>query len=276
MQTINSIIDINKYLKTTKTQGKTIALVPTMGGLHAGHLALVKRAKELADVVIVSIFINPAQFGKNEDLTTYPRNLAEDSLLLADYSPDIIFTPSVKDIYPLADGFQMLAPSIANKYCGATRKMFFHGISLVMMKLLGLISPDFAIFANKDYQQLHIIKKLVLDFLLNTQIIAIDTIREKDGLACSTRNKYLTADARKIAPIFYKTLLHAKSMLLANNNTIAVKKYAINTLKKYFSVEYFVIVDANSLLECDNYDNIVILSVVVLDKIRLIDNIKIR
>ncbi len=276
MQTINTITNIKQWVKTIKAQGKTIALVPTMGGLHAGHLALVKRAKELADVVVVSIFVNPAQFSKNEDLATYPRNLAQDSELLANYSTDVIFIPDTKDIYPLDNGFKILAPSIANKWCGATRSQFFHGISLLVMKLFTLIQADFAIFGNKDYQQLHIIKKLVTDFLLNIKIIAIDTVRETDGLACSTRNEYLTTGARKIAPIFYKTLLNAKNMLLDNNDISSVKKYAINELKKYFIIEYFAIVDTNNLLECNNYDNIVIISAVVLDKIRLIDNIEVR
>lgn len=277
MQVIATTSGISDFVKQQKESQHSIAIVPTMGGLHKGHLALIASAISMADVVIVSLFVNPAQFGVNEDLDSYPANLAQDLALLHSYKIAAVFTPDIKDIYPLADSFAITAPDIANYWCGSSRPDFFHGISLVILKLLILINPDIAVFGKKDYQQLHIIKLLVKDFLLNIKVVGIDTIRESDGLACSTRNKYFDTKDRKIAPIFYQTILETKAMLLDNKSIIDVKKYAIDKLSKNFSVDYFAIINGDNLLECASVDNnMIIIAAVLLGKIRLIDNIKVQ
>lgn len=271
MKTIQTITQIQEFHQQCQQQNKTIALVPTMGGLHAGHFALIKQAKKLADVVIISIFVNPNQFGKNEDLATYPGTLSQDTDLLADFPVDVIFSPSVSEIYPLADPFTLVAPSIANTLCGKSRPVFFHGITLVVLKLLLAIKPDFAIFGQKDYQQTFLIKKLTQEFFIPTQIIDIPTVRDPDGLAISTRNQYLTATQRKIAPKFYQII---NNITLNNVSILDAKQNAIAQLTKYFQVDYLEIVDTTTLLPCKvPVQKMRIIAALTLGEVRLIDNI---
>lgn len=276
MQTIHSVVEIQQFAKSCGQQNKSIALVPTMGGLHKGHLSLVERAKKIADMVVVSIFVNPTQFGQNEDLATYPDTLAQDRRLLADDPVDVIFAPSVNEMYPLADGFSIVAPSIANKFCGNSRPVFFHGVSLAVLKLLLMVKPDYAIFGQKDYQQLHIIKQLVKEFYLSTQIIDNPTIRKKNGLALSTRNQYLDHKQHQIAPILYQVLLSVRQAVRQKNQSLAViRQIAIKELSQYFEVDYLVIVQADSLEALEKpTQNMRLMCAVVLGKIRLIDNIQ--
>ena len=275
--TINTINEVIAFVTRQKTQNKTIALVPTMGGLHAGHLALVTAAKKIADVVVVSIFVNPAQFGDNEDLATYPCNLEEDKRLLDDYDINMLWLPSENDLYPLDENFSLVAPEVANQYCGVTRPVFFHGISLVVLKLLNIIRPHYAFFGQKDYQQLHIIKLMVKDFFLPTKIIGIKTVREKDGLAMSTRNQYLNTIQRQQALVLYQTLCWAKNQIEQKHELQGVKNIAISRLKAVFTFDYFAIINENTLQMVDKpVDNIRIITGVYLGKIRLIDNIKIN
>lgn len=276
MQTLTTINQIQNWAKKIKSQSKTTALVPTMGGIHGGHLALVSRAQEVADVVVVSIFINTAQFGKNEDFAAYPRNIAEDSRILANVSVDVIFTPSEREIYPLAQGFKIQAPSIANKYCGASRPVFFHGISLAVLKLLNIIRPNYALFGQKDWQQLHIVKLLARDFFLPTKIIDVPTARENDGVAMSTRNQYLDNKQRKEASLLYQTLVFAKGQIEQKEDIASTKKEALSRLGAVFVVDYFETIDETTLLAVNKpTNNMRIIAGVYLGKIRLIDNIKV-
>ncbi len=280
MKIFKRIEEMRIFCKKARQKQKTIALVATMGALHKGHLALVKKANTLSDVVVVSIFINPAQFGKHEDLKTYPRNLKEDTALLKSYHVGALFTPNTENIYPLADGFYIKAPSLAERFCGNSRPDFFHGIALIMSKLFIITTPNIALFGEKDYQQLHIIKTLVHDFHFDINIIAVPTQREKDGLAMSSRNQYLSVKERAIAPKFYQILIEARRKLKCSRELNMVKKEALIALKLNFKPDYFEILNKDSLLNCDehyqiNYDSIIIIAAVILGKTRLIDNIKV-
>ena len=276
MKLIHNIAQMQQFCQDCQNNQQSIALVPTMGGLHRGHFTLIKKAKQWADVVIVSIFVNPVQFGNNEDLATYPGTLTEDRRLLSHYPVDIIFAPSVQSVYPLTENFQIIAPNIANQLCGASRPVFFHGISLVVLKLLLITGANFAIFGQKDYQQLHIISQLIKDFYLKTKMISIKTVRDKDGLALSTRNQYLTPKQRAIAPLFYQTLQWAKTQINgADTDLNAVKKQALGKLGKDFEVDYFELVAEQTLQPLQKpIKNMRLMSAVLLGKIRLIDNIK--
>lgn len=277
MQTLTTIPDIQDWLNHQKAQGKTIALVPTMGGIHRGHFALIEAAKKVADIVIVSIFVNPTQFGENEDLATYPSMIEKDKRLLIEYDTDILWLPNEKDLYPLDESFQIKAPSIANQYCGVSRPVFFHGISLVVLKLLNIIVPHTAFFGEKDYQQLHIIKLLVKDFFLPTQIITVPTVREADGLAMSTRNQYLSHQQRQTAIKLYQILCWAKIQIEQNQDILTTKNTAIKRLKSIFTFDYFEIIDSTTLQPVNQpIQNMYIITGVYLSKIRLIDNIKIN
>lgn len=276
MEIILTTAEVQQFSQDYHSRGKTIAFVATMGGLHAGHFALVQKATQLADVVIVSIFVNPAQFGKNEDLATYPGILAEDKRLLADYNPNVIFTPSTQEIYPLSEGFKIVAPSIANTLCGHSRPVFFHGISLVVLKLLLITQADYAIFGEKDYQQLHIIRQLVADFFLATKIIVVPTVRNADGLAMSTRNQYLDKQQQQTASHLYRVLQKIKRLAQPQNLSITqLKQSTTNELSQYFTIDYVEIVQDKTLLPCEQYcDDMRLLSAVLLGKTRLIDNIR--
>ena len=280
MKIFKHIEEMRIFCKKVRQKQKTIALVATMGALHKGHLALVEKANKLSDVVIVSIFVNPAQFGKHEDLNTYPRNLKKDITLLKTYQVEALFTPSVKDIYPLADGFYMKAPTLAERFCGNSRPDFFHGIALIMSKLFIIIAPNISLFGEKDYQQLHIIKTLVHDLHFDIDIVAVPTQREKDGLAMSSRNQYLNAKERAIAPKLYQILTEARRKLKCGEDLNMIKKEALVALKLNFKCDYFEILKQDSLSNCGgnyrmNCDKIVIMVAVILGKTRLIDNIKV-
>ncbi|MDP3283444.1 MAG: pantoate--beta-alanine ligase, partial [Desulfobacterales bacterium] len=187
---------MQKYSDLVRQEGKTVAFVPTMGFLHEGHLSLMKKGRELADMLVVSIFVNPAQFGPKEDLATYPRNIERDLGLLIKESVDIAFIPDGKEIYP--DGYQTYVElnNLPNHLCGLSRPVFFKGVATVVLKLFNIVKPHYAVFGQKDFQQLLIIKQMVKDLNCNIEIIEAPIIREKDGLAMSSRNSYLRPEQR--------------------------------------------------------------------------------
>ncbi|WP_230658159.1 pantoate--beta-alanine ligase [Psychrobacter sp. I-STPA10] len=202
--TITTIASLRDTLKPHRGTQR-IALVPTMGNLHDGHLSLVKLAKQHADIVVVSIFVNPTQFGVGEDLDSYPRTLDADTQKLASVGVDYIFAPSVDDMYPvLPPPTQVLAGEISSQLCGQTRPTHFDGVGLVVSKLFNIVQPNVAVFGQKDYQQLAIIRQLVRDLSYDIEIIAAPIVRADDGLALSSRNQYLSADERKIAPVLHQ------------------------------------------------------------------------
>lgn len=265
---------------------KTIALVPTMGNLHEGHLELVKIAKARADIVVVSIFVNPTQFGVGEDFDSYPRTLDDDVAKLASVGADLVFAPSVDEMYPvMPPPTQVLTGDIAKLLCGQSRPTHFDGVGIVVCKLFNIIAPNIAIFGQKDYQQLAIIKQLVRDLSYPIEIIAAPIIRADDGLALSSRNQYLTADERKIAPKLQQALQNLAEQLKDNfskkslNELIDDSKTKLNQagfLVDYLEIKSPTLAPIASEKASNVFQNdaaIVILVAAKLGRARLLDNL---
>lgn len=265
---------------------KTIALVPTMGNLHDGHLELVKIAKTRADIVVVSIFVNPTQFGVGEDFDSYPRTLDDDVAKLASVGADLVFAPSVDEMYPvMPPPTQVLTGDIAKLLCGQSRPTHFDGVGIVVCKLFNIIAPNIAIFGQKDYQQLAIIKQIVRDLSYPIEIIAAPIIRADDGLALSSRNQYLTADERKIAPKLQQALQNLAEQLKDNsskkslNELIDDSKTKLNQagfLMDYLEIKSPTLAPIASEKASNVFQNdaaIVILVAAKLGRARLLDNL---
>ena len=278
MQTLSRINELKNALLVHRLGGQKIAFVPTMGNLHAGHMSLVSKAREIADIVVVSIFVNPLQFGANEDLDKYPRTLEEDSRQLTAAGVKYLFTPTVNEIYPqgMTSHTQVVVPEITSNHCGSSRPGHFNGVSTVVNKLFNIVQPDIAIFGQKDFQQLAVIRKMVSDLCMPVQIIGVSTGRADDGLALSSRNQYLDKTERKIAPLLYQTLLESRHALQTGHSSLAdIRTKSVNTLEKGgFVVDYFNICDALTLAEpSPDTQEMVILVAAYLGKTRLIDNL---
>ncbi|MGF7400378.1 pantoate--beta-alanine ligase [Thermoanaerobacterium thermosaccharolyticum] len=213
MIVVEKISDVREAIKAQKAQGKTIGLVPTMGYLHKGHLSLVKKARENSDFVCASVFVNPIQFGPNEDYNKYPRDIERDLKLLEENGCDLVFTPSVEEMYPNERLTTISVSKITNKLCGAYRPGHFDGVCTVVTKLFNIFTPDIAVFGQKDAQQVAVIKKMVEDLNIPVKIIASPIVRDKDGLALSSRNVYLSDDERHAALILNKSLKEAEKIL---------------------------------------------------------------
>lgn len=209
MQTIESIFGLRQQISLWRRHGERIALVPTMGNLHAGHLSLVSRAREVGDRVVVTIFVNPMQFGEGEDLDAYPRTPREDALQLEAAGVDLLFCPQEEEVYPHGRAGQTFVevPGISDILCGASRPGHFRGVATIVAKLFNLVQPDVACFGEKDYQQLTVLRRMASDLNMPVELIGVPTMREADGLAMSSRNGYLSVEERQIAPGLYQTLL---------------------------------------------------------------------
>lgn len=279
MLIIEKIPPVQEQLTVWRNEEKKIALVPTMGNLHDGHLSLVKEAKRIADKVVVSIFVNPIQFVQGEDYGTYPRTPNEDRKKLDDLAVDLVFEPGVKEIYPddAQQQTRIHVPGLDNILCGLSRPGHFSGVATVVVKLFNIVKPDVAIFGQKDFQQLLLIKKLVEDLFLSPEIIGMPTVREDDGLAMSSRNSYLTKEERKCAPILFQVLKQTADSILDGNADIAgLEAQGKSKLDNAgFKTEYFSIRDAGTLGEPSEKD-MVIMAAAHLGKARLIDNVIIR
>lgn len=275
MQTLPSTAAIQETLAPLRPH-KCIAFVPTMGNLHEGHLALVRRAKAEADIVVVSIFVNPLQFGANEDLDKYPRTMDDDQKKLTQEGVDFLFTPSVEDIYPwgMKNQTTVSVPNLGHFHCGSSRPGHFDGVTTVVNKLFNIVQPHIAVFGEKDFQQLAIIRKMVNDLCMPVKIIGAATGRAEDGLALSSRNQYLTANERQNAPELRRTIEWAAQALAQGVKIASVQQQATNKLtSKGFSVDYFNICDADTLDAVTNVSReIVILAAAFLGQPRLIDN----
>ncbi|HIG88495.1 MAG TPA: pantoate--beta-alanine ligase, partial [Candidatus Thioglobus sp.] len=251
--------------------------VPTMGGLHDGHLALVELAKQKADRVVVSIFVNPTQFGKNEDFDQYPNTFEQDVLLLERNQVDGLFSPSVEQIYPQGLDADIDIGEIGNILCGASRPGHFQGVVQVVNRLFDIVKPNLAVFGKKDYQQLLIIKQMVAQLSLDVKVISHSIVREKDGLAMSTRNQYLSDDERKVSPNLYKNLLELKVEIQKGQAINVAVKQARIQIEKNFKLDYIETLDANTLKQItDNTSEIAILCAVFIGSTRLIDNVIFR
>ena len=278
--TITSTIEaLRKQIKALKASSKTIALVPTMGALHEGHLSLIEFAKQKSDTVVCSIFVNPTQFGQNEDLSNYPRPLQDDIDALERTGAHIAFTPDVKQIYP--EGFQtsVSVKQLSLGLCGGNRPGHFDGVATIVSKLLLICQPDIAVFGEKDYQQLLVIKRLVKDLNIETQILGSPIIREVDGLALSSRNQYLNAQERAIAPHLYATLQQVAQTLRQGAQITNQLKQAEKTLINHgFEIDYLELRQSDDLnpiadLKKQSTNNPRLFAAVKLGQTRLIDNI---
>ncbi len=269
-------------LKEIKLQSDLLSLIPTMGNLHDGHLSLIRKAKQISDNVVVSIFINPMQFNNDEDLKNYPRTLAEDLKALQDEGVSLVFTPREQEIYP--NGFNhhttIHVPILSQQLCGANRQHHFEGVCTVVYKLFQLIRPDFALFGEKDLQQLLIIKKMVHDLRLGITIIGVPTIRYDDGLALSSRNQNLSRKERFIAPLLWEMLTRCAEQINSDGYSEAEKilsEAAQNLTYKGFSVEYLELRNLKNLSTIKNRsDDGAIFTAAWLGDTRLIDNIRIK
>lgn len=266
-----------QQIRRLRMEGKRVALVPTMGNLHDGHMKLVDEAKARADVVVVSIFVNPMQFDRPEDLARYPRTLQEDCEKLNKRKVDLVFAPSVKEIYPNGTETHTYVdvPGLSTMLEGASRPGHFRGVSTIVSKLFNLVQPDIACFGEKDFQQLALIRKMVADMGFDIEIIGVPIMRAKDGLALSSRNGYLTAEQRKIAPGLYKVLSSIADKLQAGerdlDEIIAIAGQELN--EKGFRADDIQIRDADTLQEVsENSKRAVILVAAWLGDARLIDN----
>ena len=269
--------DLELYLDSLRLEGKKIALVPTMGGLHDGHLSLVDKAKSLSEIVVVSIFVNPTQFARGEDFDDYPNTFEADKLLLESKNVDALFLPSKEEIYPHGTASDYKVGAIGQILCGAFRPTHFDGVAQVVKRFFEIVKPDLAVFGEKDFQQLLIIKTLVKNLSLNLKIESIPTQREDDGLAMSTRNQYLSDLDRERAPHFYSVLCDARNSILRGNSFPEAKKDAIKTLGKSFEVEYLEVLDANNLTQIETKTTeIIIISAIRFGGTRLIDNLVFR
>lgn len=277
MLIIETLPLLRQQILRLRMEGKRVALVPTMGNLHDGHMKLVDEAKARADVVVVSIFVNPMQFDRPEDLARYPRTLQEDCEKLNKRKVDLVFAPSVKEIYPNGTETHTYVdvPGLSTMLEGASRPGHFRGVSTIVSKLFNLVQPDIACFGEKDFQQLALIRKMVADMGFDIEIVGVPIMRAKDGLALSSRNGYLTAEQRKIAPGLYKVLSSIADKLQAGerdlDEIIAIAGQELN--EKGFRADDIQIRDADTLLEVsENSKRAVILVAAWLGDARLIDN----
>ena len=277
MLIIETLPLLRQQIRRLRMEGKRVALVPTKGNLHDGHMKLVDEAKARADVVVVSIFVNPMQFDRPEDLARYPRTLQEDCEKLNKRKVDLVFAPSVKEIYPNGTETHTYVdvPGLSTMLEGASRPGHFRGVSTIVSKLFNLVQPDIACFGEKDFQQLALIRKMVADMGFDIEIVGVPIMRAKDGLALSSRNGYLTAEQRKIAPGLYKVLSSIADKLQAGerdlDEIIAIAGQELN--EKGFRADDIQIRDADTLLEVsENSKRAVILVAAWLGDARLIDN----
>ncbi len=279
MQQVTKTKVLRSCVRDWHQQGLSVALVPTMGNLHVGHLQLVKQAKELADKVVVSIFVNPTQFVAGEDFDTYPRTIEDDIAHLGGIEPDLIFIPEVDEVYPagLESETQVLVPELDSIFCGAFRPGHFTGVATVVSKLLNMVQPDIAFFGNKDYQQLLVIKRLVTDLCIPVEIMGVETVREESGLALSSRNRYLTPEEKAVAAELHQTLSGiAVAVKAGRNDHQQLEADAIAHLEdKGFKTEYLSIRNASNLGEPTD-EELVVLAAAWLGMARLIDNIQIK
>ena len=252
MQTVQDAPALRAAIRGWRGKGQTVGFVPTMGNLHAGHQSLIRLARARADRVVASVFVNPTQFGPNEDFERYPRTLVQDQAALADEDCDLLFAPEVGTIYPFgaAHSVSLRVPQITEVLEGAHRPGHFDGVATVVCKLFKLVQPDLAVFGQKDYQQLKVIERMVRDLSLPVKVMAAPTLRAEDGLALSSRNQYLSTEERKRAPLIHSTLLKMRELLEQGHPWRALEQVAAARLARAgFLPDYAVIRRAEDLAE---------------------------
>ncbi|MFT5172739.1 MAG: pantoate--beta-alanine ligase [Gammaproteobacteria bacterium] len=282
LRVVRELDELREGLDQCRSQGQRIVLVPTMGNLHAGHMALVRAARELGDLVITTIFVNPFQFAPTEDFDSYPRTFETDLQMLAEHGCDVVFAPSGDVVYPLGPDeiSRVSVPGLGDILCGASRPGFFRGVATVVNILLNMVQPQVAMFGEKDYQQLLIVRRMVADLKLRVKIESVATVRESDGLAMSSRNGYLTIEERARAPVLYQVLTAARAALLSGQCELgAIRGPALSKLAEagfeadYFEVRRRLDLSHINLEDGAHQGQLIVLAAAKLGSARLIDNI---
>ena len=276
MELVHKIEEVRSIVRSWKKEGLSVGLVPTMGYLHEGHQSLIKKAVEENDKVVVSIFVNPMQFGENEDLETYPRDLNKDSKLCEETGADLIFNPEAEEMYEKGFCSYVDMNGLTTELCGKSRPIHFRGVMTVVTKLFNIVTPNKAYFGMKDAQQLCVIKRMVKDLNMDIDIVGCPIIREKDGLAKSSRNTYLSEEERKAALILYKTISLGKELLIKGERDVSIllDKMKENISKEQLAkIDYVEAVDWETVEKIDKIQGKVLVAMAVyIGKTRLIDN----
>ncbi len=280
MKIVSTIEDIRREVAGARLQGKSIGFVPTMGCLHEGHLSLIRKSKSENSYVVVSIFVNPTQFGVGEDYETYPRNMAQDAKLCEVAGADIVFNPTAEQMYPYNFKTSVVVTGLTDGLCGASRPGHFNGVATVVTKLFNIVKPDRAYFGQKDAQQVAVIQQLTRDLNMEVQVIPCAIIRESDGLAMSSRNIYLNCEERNAALILSRSLLQAKELLAEGMTCPSKLRQSIVGFieeKPLASIDYVEIVNAISLEPVSILKGDILVAIAVkIGKTRLIDNIRLE
>lgn len=274
---IRTIKELKELIKKSKKQGASIGFVPTMGYLHEGHLSLIRAAKKANELVVVSVFVNPTQFGVGEDLESYPRDLDRDAKLSEEAGADVLFHPSVEEMYPEHYLTSVEVQKITNVLCGITRPTHFKGVTTVVNKLFNIVEADRAYFGQKDAQQVAVIKKMVADLNMNVEVIACPIVREQDGLAMSSRNTYLSPEQRKAALVLSKSLFAARGKIDTGcKDAFEIRAFIVDMIENepLAAIDYVEIVDAKTLEKAETIKGSILIAMAVkFGKTRLIDNI---
>lgn len=278
MNTVKNLQQLRAAISRARSEGKRIAFVPTMGNLHAGHVALIQHATERADFVVASIFVNPLQFGANEDLDSYPRTLVADQSKLLEAGCNLLFTPDAQDMYPQGMAQQTIVsvPGVSTGLCGGSRPGHFDGVATIVCKLLNMVQPDIALFGEKDFQQLAVIRKMVTDLNMPVQIFGVPIVRDHDGLALSSRNGYLSAQQRAAAPALQQCLQALKAQIKNGRRDYAMlfEQFDTDLQAAGFRLDYVELRDALSLQPAAvESTQLVLLAAAYLGSTRLIDNL---
>jgi len=276
MLTCHTIAEIREFVRNARAEGKTIGFVPTMGYLHQGHLELMRRAKESCDVVVISIFVNPTQFGPKEDFAQYPRDLERDLRMAEDVGVDAVFNPSTEEMYPAGYCTYVEVERITEKLCGLSRPGHFRGVATVVTKLFNIVNPDQAFFGQKDAQQVLVIKRMVADLNLNVEVVTVPTVREADGLAMSSRNVYLNAEQRQAALVLSRSLQKAAEAVAAGQQDVSVIRQLVVGMieaEPLAEIDYVEIYSYPDLEPVDKIQGPALLALAVkIGQTRLIDN----
>lgn len=281
MNKVQRVSSLRAAVSAARNVKKTVGFVPTMGNLHAGHIELVKVAKQKTDFVVVSIYVNPTQFGADEDFEKYPQTLEEDARLLAEVGADLLFLPAQETMYPgkVENQTVVYVPELGDLYCGTDRPEHFYGVTTVVSRLFNMVQPDMAVFGKKDYQQLTIIGRMVSDLAYPVEVVGVDTVRTEEGLALSSRNGYLNKSQLLKAPVLRQVLQEIGAALESGNTTFSkLEKAAVAKLKDAgFEPQYITVCRQSDLMPAKKTDQeLVILAAAVLGKARLIDNFEVE
>ena len=278
MNTVKTLQQLRAAVSRARSEGKRIAFVPTMGNLHAGHIALIQQATERADFVVASIFVNPLQFGANEDLDSYPRTLSADQSKLLEAGCHLLFTPDAQDMYPqdMAQQTLISVPGVSTGLCGGSRPGHFDGVATIVCKLFNMVQPDIALFGEKDFQQLAVIRKMVADLNIPVQVFGVSIVRDQDGLALSSRNGYLSAQQRAVAPALHQCMQAVKAQIKTGRRDYAAlfEQFGVDLQAEGFRLDYVELRDALNLQPADVHSTqVVLLAAAYLGTTRLIDNL---